>query len=128
MSHKTDSSQERTRRLFVALTIIIAGALVVITIGAVATFLTGGEQPLGSVSVTGLVVQPPPSPPAAPTPPPAFEPAPAPKPPSPLVFKQSDWNGGPGQKGPITEPNGKFDSAKNIDFKSAPGSIKIQGF
>ncbi|OGY62916.1 MAG: hypothetical protein A2745_02605 [Candidatus Harrisonbacteria bacterium RIFCSPHIGHO2_01_FULL_44_13] len=44
------------------------------------------------------------------------------------VFRQSDWSGGNGQTGAISDVNNKFDSASNIDFTSAPGSIKIQGY
>jgi len=43
------------------------------------------------------------------------------------VFKQSDWSGGAGQEGPITEPNNKYATSSDIDA-SASGVIKIQGF
>lgn len=44
-----------------------------------------------------------------------------------FVFQQSDWSGGGGQEGPLTEPNNKFSSSTSIDYSSVPGSIKLQG-
>lgn len=44
------------------------------------------------------------------------------------VFRQTDWSGGSGQEGPITLPNNKFASSTDIDYTSASGLIKIQGF
>lgn len=46
-----------------------------------------------------------------------------------LVFIQTDWSGGSGQEGPITEANNRFATSSGaIDATSTPGSIKIQGF
>ncbi len=45
-----------------------------------------------------------------------------------LVFRQTDWSGGSGQTGPITAPNGRYDTATDIDDMGQPGSIKVQGF
>ena len=42
------------------------------------------------------------------------------------VIDQTDWSGGMGQNGPITSPNSKFASSTDIDYSSAPGSIKIK--
>jgi prepilin-type N-terminal cleavage/methylation domain-containing protein len=42
------------------------------------------------------------------------------------VFNQTDWSGGSGQEGPLTDPNNKFaSSTSNIDFVSTPGVIKL---
>lgn len=45
-----------------------------------------------------------------------------------LVFRQTDWSGGAGQAGAISDVNNKFDSSTNINFTGTPGSIKIQGY
>lgn len=43
------------------------------------------------------------------------------------VLDQSDWSGGSGQEGPLTEPNNKFaSSTNNVDATSTPGSIKLR--
>ena len=44
------------------------------------------------------------------------------------IFPQSDWSGGSGETGVLTEPNNKFASSTNIDYTSSSGSIVIQGF
>jgi prepilin-type N-terminal cleavage/methylation domain-containing protein len=41
------------------------------------------------------------------------------------VFNQSDWSGGSGQTGVITEPNNRFDNATSIS--NPAGSIRIEG-
>lgn len=41
------------------------------------------------------------------------------------VFNQSDWSGGSGQSGVITEPNNRFDNATSVS--SPAGSIRIEG-
>ncbi|PIR06364.1 hypothetical protein COY65_00380 [Candidatus Jorgensenbacteria bacterium CG_4_10_14_0_8_um_filter_39_13] len=43
------------------------------------------------------------------------------------VFKQTDWSGGSGQEGPLTDPNNQYASSTNVNA-STSGSIKIQGF
>ncbi len=40
-----------------------------------------------------------------------------------LVFRQTDWSGGPGQAGPITLVNDKFDSQLGLDYTSVRGSL-----
>jgi prepilin-type N-terminal cleavage/methylation domain-containing protein len=42
------------------------------------------------------------------------------------VFDQTDWSGGSGQEGPLTQPNALYASGTNIDATSIPGSFKIQ--
>jgi len=42
------------------------------------------------------------------------------------VFHQTDWSGGTGQTGAITEVNNKFASSSNI-ATSTIGSVRIQG-
>ncbi len=42
------------------------------------------------------------------------------------VFHQTDWSGGTGQTGAITDPNNKFASSSNIST-STIGSVRIQG-
>ena len=43
-----------------------------------------------------------------------------------LVFKQTDWSGGPDSTDPVSaKPNNLFYEASNVDFGSKPGSIKI---
>jgi hypothetical protein len=44
-----------------------------------------------------------------------------------LIFRQTDWSGGPGEEGPLTVPNNRFATSTNIDSTSMPGAIKIQG-
>ncbi|MEK7574330.1 MAG: hypothetical protein AAB514_02245 [Patescibacteria group bacterium] len=44
------------------------------------------------------------------------------------ISRQTDWSGGNGQAGPVTELNKKFTSSVNIDHSSTAGSIVIQGF
>jgi len=41
-----------------------------------------------------------------------------------FVFRQTDWSGGSGQSGVITEPNSKYSTSDNIDILT-PGLIKI---
>jgi type II secretory pathway pseudopilin PulG len=43
-----------------------------------------------------------------------------------LISQQTDWSGGPGQEGPLSEFNQKFVSSTGIDFSSSTGSIIIQ--
>lgn len=43
-----------------------------------------------------------------------------------LISQQTDWSGGPGQEGPISEFNQKFASSTGIDYSSSTGSIIIQ--
>jgi Tfp pilus assembly protein PilV len=45
-----------------------------------------------------------------------------------LISRQTDWSGGSGQEGPISEFNQKFASSSGIDYSSGAGSIIIQGF
>lgn len=45
-----------------------------------------------------------------------------------LIFRQTDWSGGDGQTGPISEVNNAFDTHYNINATGTPGSIKIIGF
>ncbi len=40
-----------------------------------------------------------------------------------IVIGQTDWSGGAGQAGPISELNNRFDSQVNVDFTTTPGSI-----
>lgn len=42
------------------------------------------------------------------------------------VFLQTDWSGGSGQEGPLTEPNSRFASGTNVST-STPGFFRIQG-
>lgn len=44
-----------------------------------------------------------------------------------LISQQTDWSGGPGQEGPLTEFNQKFASSTGIDYSTSTGSIIIQG-
>ena len=44
------------------------------------------------------------------------------------VFVQTDWSGGSGQEGPITEANNKFATSTSINHSTTTGSIVIQGF
>jgi len=40
---------------------------------------------------------------------------------------QTDWSGGPGQPGPVTSFNNKYDTEDyNLDVTSTPGSIKLK--
>lgn len=45
-----------------------------------------------------------------------------------LISRQTDWSGGSGQGGSVSELNKKFDSSADIDYSTTPGSIIIQGF
>jgi len=45
-----------------------------------------------------------------------------------LISQQSDWSGGSGQEGPISEFNQKFSTSTGINFSTSTGSIIIQGF
>lgn len=45
-----------------------------------------------------------------------------------LISQQSDWSGGSGQEGPISEFNQKFASSSGINYSSNTGSIIIQGY
>jgi type II secretory pathway pseudopilin PulG len=45
-----------------------------------------------------------------------------------LISQQTDWSGGSGQEGPISEFNQKFASSSGIDYSLGAGSIIIQGF
>ncbi|MDO8429961.1 MAG: 6-bladed beta-propeller [bacterium] len=36
---------------------------------------------------------------------------------------QTDWSGGSGQEGPVSQINNKFDSYQNVNFSATPGSI-----
>lgn len=40
---------------------------------------------------------------------------------------QTDWSGGGGASGPVTDFGNRFDTSTDIDFSSATGSIKISG-
>src|SRR3989344_2600152 len=44
------------------------------------------------------------------------------------ISRQTDWSGGDGQTGPVSELNKKFFSSTGIDYSSNAGSIIIQGF
>ncbi|OGG42940.1 hypothetical protein A3G50_00165 [Candidatus Jorgensenbacteria bacterium RIFCSPLOWO2_12_FULL_42_11] len=44
------------------------------------------------------------------------------------ISRQTDWSGGSGQTGPVSELNKKFASSTGIDYSSSTGSIIIQGF
>lgn len=44
------------------------------------------------------------------------------------VFIQTDWSGGSGQEGSITEANNKFATSTSINYSTSTGSIVIQGF
>ncbi len=41
------------------------------------------------------------------------------------VFHQTDWSGGSGADGPISNPNTEYSSSTNIDATTNPGSIRI---
>ena len=43
------------------------------------------------------------------------------------VLRQTDWSGGDGEEGPLTDPNSNYSNSTGIDETSLPGSIKIQG-
>ncbi|MEK7464661.1 MAG: LamG-like jellyroll fold domain-containing protein [Patescibacteria group bacterium] len=43
------------------------------------------------------------------------------------TFNQSDWSGGSGESGVLTQPSNKYTSSSNIDATSTYGSIKILG-
>ncbi len=43
------------------------------------------------------------------------------------IAQQTEWKGGPGMTGPVTEFGNRFDTSTGIDY-TATGSIKIQGF
>ena len=45
-----------------------------------------------------------------------------------LISQQTDWSGGAGQTGPVSEFTDQFASSTSIDFSSSSGSIIIQGF
>ena len=45
-----------------------------------------------------------------------------------LISRQTDWSGGSGQEGPISEFNQKFASSSGINYSSGTDSIIIQGF
>ncbi len=42
------------------------------------------------------------------------------------VFNQTDWSGGSGQDGPITNANSKFSASVQINYSTTTGSIMIQ--
>lgn len=42
------------------------------------------------------------------------------------IFDQTDWSGGAGQEGPLTQPNSSYASGANVDATSTPGSFKIK--
>lgn len=44
-----------------------------------------------------------------------------------IIWKQTDWSGGPGQVNPVGNPDSRFDSSTNIDFATTTGSIRIRG-
>lgn len=44
------------------------------------------------------------------------------------VSQQTDWSGGSGQDGPISEFNKNYATSSNIDYSSSTGAIIIQGF
>jgi hypothetical protein len=41
------------------------------------------------------------------------------------VFQQTDWSGGSGQTGPISNPGNKFDTSSNINYSSTTGQITL---
>jgi len=41
------------------------------------------------------------------------------------VFHQTDWSGGSGQTGPISNPGNKFDTSSNINYSSTTGQITL---
>ena len=42
------------------------------------------------------------------------------------VFGQTDWSGGYGENGPLTNPNTRFSTSTNIDYSGTAGAIKLQ--